>query len=418
MKKVLMVAFHYPPYQGGSGVHRTLKFSKYLPEHGWQPIVLSAHPRAYPSTGTEQLADIPKQAIVERAFALDTGRHLSWRRRYPRFMALPDQWASWWWGGVFMGLKLIQKHRPSIIWSTYPIATAHLIGLTLRRFTGLPWIADFRDSMTEENYPRDPWSRQTYLWIESRAAKYADRLIFTAPSTRTMYLQRYPSLPAERCLIIPNGYDEEDFSSLESSRTRVNSTEQAIRLVHAGVIYADDRDPSAFFRALSRLKKAGCISAHTITIDLRASGSEAYYASLLAELQIHDIVRLLPALPHRKAIQDCFNADGLLLFQAASCNHQIPAKAYEYLRLGQPILALTPHDGDTAVLLGQTGGATIVDLADEQMIFSAFPRFISQIRNGTHSLPDPDKVRHYARSQQTLELARRLNELTGAIDLT
>ena len=77
-----MVAFHYPPYEGGSGVHRTLKFSKYLPDSGWQPVVVSAHPRAYSSIGTEQLVEIPNQAVVERAFALDTGRHLSLRGRY------------------------------------------------------------------------------------------------------------------------------------------------------------------------------------------------------------------------------------------------------------------------------------------------------------------------------------------------
>jgi glycosyltransferase involved in cell wall biosynthesis len=413
MKKVLMVAFHYPPYQGSSGVHRTLKFSKYLPDYGWQPIVVSAHPRAYSRIGVEQLAEIPHNVVVKRAFALDAGRHLSLRGRYLRCTALPDQWASWWLGGMFTGLKLVQKYRPSVIWSTYPIATAHLIGLTLQRFTGLPWIADFRDSMTEENYPRDPWSRQSYLWIESRAAKYGHRLIFTAPSTRKMYLQRYPSLRADRCVLMPNGYDEEDFTGLEPSGTIANSSEHAVRMVHAGVIYTEDRDPSAFFRALSRLKKNGCISSHNIAIDLRASGSEAYYASLLSKLQIQDIVRLFPALPYRKAIEDCVNADALLLFQGASCNHQIPAKVYEYLRLGQPILALTPDEGDTAGLLRETGGATIVDLADEAMIVSALPRFIGQIRNGTHPLPDPDKVRSYARSQQARELAHRLNEVAG-----
>src|SRR6185436_6053035 len=106
MQKVLMIAFHYPPFQGGSGVHRTLKFSRYLPEHGWQPIVLSADPRAYSSTGQEQLAEIADSVIVERAFALDTARHFSLAGRYLRLMALPDQWASWWWGGVLKGLKL------------------------------------------------------------------------------------------------------------------------------------------------------------------------------------------------------------------------------------------------------------------------------------------------------------------------
>src|SRR6266850_1303406 len=90
--KLIMIAFHYPPFQGGSGVHRTLKFSRYLPELGWQPIIITAQPKAYPQIGEEQLKEIPRSVIVERAFALDTARHLSIGGHYLRFMALPDLW--------------------------------------------------------------------------------------------------------------------------------------------------------------------------------------------------------------------------------------------------------------------------------------------------------------------------------------
>ena len=103
MRKVLMIAFHYPPYQGGSGIHRSLKFSRYLRGYGWHPIVLSAHPRAYPKIGDHQLREIPLDVIVERAFALDTAKHLSFRGRYLRLLALPDQWVSWWAGAVCAG---------------------------------------------------------------------------------------------------------------------------------------------------------------------------------------------------------------------------------------------------------------------------------------------------------------------------
>ena len=109
MQKVLMIAFHYPPFQGGSGVHRTLKFSRYLPGHGWQPVVLSAHPRANPNIGTEQLAEVSKETIVKPAFALDTARHLAVRGRYLRLLALPDQWAIWWLGAVFKRSKASPK---------------------------------------------------------------------------------------------------------------------------------------------------------------------------------------------------------------------------------------------------------------------------------------------------------------------
>lgn len=163
VKRVLMIAYHYPPVRGSSGVQRTLKFSRYLADYGWEPIVLTAHPRAYSGIGNDQLHEVPEHITVKRAFALDTARQLSFRGAYPGFLALPDRWVSWWLGAVPAGLNLIRKYKPTVILSTYPIATAHLIGLTLARLTGLPWIADFRDSMTEEAHPTDPNVRRIFL---------------------------------------------------------------------------------------------------------------------------------------------------------------------------------------------------------------------------------------------------------------
>jgi hypothetical protein len=215
MKKVLMIAFHYPPLRGSSGIQRTLKFSCYLPNYGWQPIVLTANPRSYPQVGVDQLHDIPQSMQVTRAFALDAARHLSVRGAYLRWMALPDRWVSWWLGGVIAGLRLIHQYRPEVIWSTYPIATAHLIGLTLHGLTGIPWLADFSDSMTEDNYPPDPVTRRVYRWIERQTVKHCVQGIFTTPGTTRIYAERYPELPRSRWSMIANGYDEEDFSMLE-----------------------------------------------------------------------------------------------------------------------------------------------------------------------------------------------------------
>lgn len=401
--KVLMIAFHYPPLRGSSGILRTLKFSRYLPAYGWQPIVLTAHPRAYPQTGDDQLREIPPEITVERAFALDSGRHLSVRGRYPRWLALPDRWISWWFGAVLAGLRLIRRHRPKVIWSTYPIATAHLVGLTLARISGLPWVADFRDSMTEENYPHDRTTWKTYRWIERKTVQSAGHCIFTAESTRRMYLQRYPQLRSEQGLVILNGYDEEDFREIMQK-----PGSSKLRLLHAGLVYPQERDPRPFFRAVSRLKREGAIHAGGLRVDLRAAGSEEYYFGLLQELGIQDFIHLLPALPYQEALQDCADADGLLLFQGSSCNHQIPAKVYEYFRLQKPILALTSEEGDTAAILRECGGATIADMEDENEIHQKTPSFLRKLRDRSHPLPDHQKVQQYSRQQQAGELATLL----------
>jgi hypothetical protein len=119
-------------------------------------------------------------------------------------------------------------------------------------------------------------------------------------------------------------------------------------------------------------------------------------------------------LPYREALQESASADGLLLFQAACCDHQIPAKLFEYLRLGKPILALTSHQGDTASLLSKSGGATVVDLADWRAIYDAFPKFLTAVAAGNHPQPVSSVVESYGRRAQAGQLALALDQVVGA----
>ena len=262
--------------------------------------------------------------------------------------------------------------------------------------------------MLEDEYPKDPLGRRSYGWVEKQVIRYASSLVFTTESTKQMYLNRYPELSSDRCLVITNGYDEEDFKGIFFSENIKSFGDRPIRLLHSGLIYPEERDPRPFFRALARLKKENRIDSIKLKVDLRASGSESYYSEIIRDLGIDDIVHLLPSLPYREAIKDCGNADGLLLLQAASCNHLIPARVYEYLRLRKPILALTANRSETAMLLEETGGATCVDLSNEEAIFLKFSEFLSAVREGKHPLPDPHKIRNYARGNQARDLVRCL----------
>jgi glycosyltransferase involved in cell wall biosynthesis len=406
VKSVLIVAYHFPPQAGSSGNLRSLKFCRYLPEYGWQPTVLTVHPRAYEQTNPSQLTEIPPSVCVRRAFALDTQRHLSFRGRYLRMLALPDRWVTWCLGAIPAGLHLLRKQRCDVILSTFPIASAILIGWLLHRLTGKPWIVDLRDSMTEPDYPRDPLTWKVYRLLEKIAVRDATCLIFTASSALRMYLERYPNLSPSRCFLILNGYDEEDFRYLASSPAVPS---QPIRLVHMGLLYPIERDPLPFFRALSQLQKEGTLDASRLRIELRATGFDSTYEPMVRAESLENLVHLLPPLPYREALQNCANADGLLLFQAACCDHQIPAKVFEYLRLAKPILALTSHSGDTAALLGQTGGATIVDSSDWQAIYRVLPEFLNAAETRSHPRPEPSVVERYSRRGQAQALAHLLN---------
>jgi hypothetical protein len=414
MKKILMIAFHYPPWSGGSGIQRALKFSEYLPELGWQPLILTAHPRAYPQVGNEQLEQIPVNVVVKRAFALDVARHLSLRGVYPRWLALPDRWGSWWLGAVPAGLQLIRRYRPTMLWSTYPTATAHLIGLTLHRLTGIPWIADFRDPMTEGAYPNDRMTRRVYRGIERHTVKYCAGAVFTAPGALRMYAERYAEIPPSRWSLIANGYDEEEFTAVERTIGSRTPLHPQMVLVHSGVLYPSERDPRAFFGAVADLRNAGKISSHSLKIILRASGSEESYREMIRANGIEDIIFLEPPVPRPAALTEMIKANGLLLFQASNCNHQIPAKVYEYLRAKRPIFALTDPNGDTACLLRGMGTHTIVCLDSQAQIAQGMYEFLLKLRNGHDSITDGKAICLHSRKSRAQQLA---NFLDGYHDL-
>lgn len=425
VKRVLMVAYHFPPMRGSSGIQRTLKFAQYLPKFGWQPLVLSAHPRAYARTGDDQMGEIAPDMPVERAFALDTSRHLAYKGKYLGSLALPDRWSSWWLGAVPAGLRMIRRYRPDAIWTTYPIATAHLIGYTLHKLTGLPWIADFRDPMTDEGYPPDPAMRRAYLWIEKKTLMHCTRAVFSTPGTIRDHLRRFPEIPPSRFVLIENGYDEENFASAalaDATRPAAAAAATAshdvslqqsrpLVLVHSGIIYPSERDPVPFFEALSALKQRGEIDAGRLQIVLRATAHDDYLRPLIEKNGIADIVQLAPPVAYREALAEMLQADGLLILQAANCNSQIPAKLYEYLRAQRPILALTDAAGDTAESLRSAGIDTIAALDSREDIEAGLSRFLGLLRNGTAPVTPMYAVEQRSREGRTRELAALLESI-------
>jgi glycosyltransferase involved in cell wall biosynthesis len=450
VKKVLMIAYHYPPMSASSGFQRTLRFAEYLPEQGWLPSILTVHPRAYPghapagpepkeangakgangangafaangANGASSASGAPAGGAdprVRRAFAFDAARHLSVFGRYPQWLSIPDRWWSWWLGAVPAGLAMIREQKPDVIWSTYPIATAHAIGHTLSRATGIPWGADFRDPMAQEGYPPEPAVHRAFERIEERTLRRCARAVFTTRGTQRLYAERYPDVPAERLAVIENGYDEAAFVAAGSGATNGHAGgSPAVRggpvvLVHSGTIYESERDPRALFAALSELKRAGAIGAGTLRVVLRATGCDDWLRELLAPLGIDDVVRLEPPLGYRDALGEMLAADGLLVLQAANCNYQVPAKLYEYLRARRPILALTDAAGDTARTLLEAGIDTIAPLDSKERIAAQLLRFLDLVRDARAPLADPSRITAASRRSRTAELARQLEAVS------
>jgi len=383
-KSFLMIVFHFPPAKSSSGVQRSLFFARHLYQHGWLAHVLTACVGAYEHVCPQQIEDIPSYITVKRVWAWDTARHFAIKGKYLICMALPDRWVSWCVAGLIQGLSMIRRLKPRWIFSTYPIASAHLLALMLHRLTGIPWIADFRDPMWDEVHPVGLAKRKVFAWLEAQVVKHCRYVVLTAPSALSLYQKRYPEIAEDKWRYIPNGYSEEHFSKALASehyqRAMKEKTARQLVLVHSGYLYPLERDPSHFFAALAALKARGLIDANRVKIVLRASGNDSLFAEQLARLAIDDLVCLAPAIGYTEALVEMLLADGLLVFQAANCNHQVPAKIYEYFRAGKPIIAMTDLAGDTADVLSNAGIRYIAPLDNTNIIETQFIYFLDCLR--------------------------------------
>lgn len=403
-KRALLIAFHFPPQAASSGIQRTLSFSKHLGRFGWEPLVMSASPRAYSAQNPSQLASVPPELVVRRPFALDAKRHLGIKGRYPELLALPDRWVSWLFSAVPCGLSLVRKYRPQVIWSTFPIATAHLIGLVLHRLTGLPWVADFRDPMLQAAYPTSGAQRKVYGWIERQAITRCAAAVFTTVSAMESYRQRFPELPSEKFKVIENGYDDDAFLAAAPARAQPQG-QRPLTLVHSGILYDTGRDPSPFLQAIASLKAAGRIDARTLRVVLRAPGDVPAMSVRVRHFGVEDIVQVAPPVPYAEALGEMLDADGLLVFQGTPFNTQIPAKIYEYFRARKPILALVDPLGETARVLRAAGFDGLADINRADAIAPVLARFAEQVADGTAYRASDELVMNSSRAHRARQLA-------------
>jgi len=410
-KRVLMTAFHYPPQSGSSGVLRTLNFTRNLPERGWTADVLTARASAYEAVGLDLIDQIPAGTRVARAYALDAARDLSIRGKYPRSLALPDRWSSWVLSGLLKGWFETRRSRPDVLWSTYPIASAHLIAGLLSRLRGLPWIADFRDPLVDEGHePRDLLER-TQRRLEQWVMANASACVFVTEDAARLYAQRYPAM-VSKIVVIENGYDETIFERVTAVR---NTGGRKWLLLHSGVIYPRERDPSTFFEAVRQLIDAKELSPAQLCIRFRASGHDREILSCALRYGLQDCVETAPPIPYEEAIAEMMGADLLLVFQGVEFNRQIPAKLYEYLRAARPVLGIVDPTGSTAARLRTFSETFTADISSVHEISDALCRFFSRCQTESEAMlsgfgANMALIRRYSRASQAGQLADLLDQ--------
>ena len=419
-RRVLMVAFHFPPQKGSSGLQRTLRFVQYLRGHGWAPAVLSAWPRAYADRSADQLNDIPADVPVVRAWGWDASRHFAIRGKYLLASALPDRWSTWVPFALAAGWWQVRRLRPRALFSTYPLASAHLVGAGLQWLTGLPWVADIRDPMTGSGSAARGVRHRLYRWIETLVARRAAYVVFATAEAREEFQRNFPAVAAERLRVVENGYDEGDFLAAEQLPSPGSAAGSAappqarpLVLVHSGLLSPDTRSPIPFFEALAKVLENGCFNGQPVQVVFRASHSETEHRPVTERLGLTAVVRWEGGLPYRAALAEMLNADGLLIFQGHQHDAQIPAKIYEYCRAGRPVMGLVGMGGKTARFMAGEGLVHLAPLLEAEAIADVLRQFLASVQAGTAPVVTLERARQFSRECRTAELAAVLNAAAG-----
>lgn len=404
--KVLMIAYHFPPVAASSGFLRTLKFAQYLPDHEIKPTVFTVKPSAYEHISLEnyRLIDDLHDVEVHRCFAKDGARDFALRGKYFSLFAFPDRWASWIPIAVFGALHHIKKNQPDVIWATYPIVSALVIGYWLKKLTGLPLICDLRDPIWEEETYKNTWRFRWLKRFEAKLLAVADTIVFTSPGTIEKYSQRYPDLISKKIKLITNGFDSSNFPKVNEP---VKKSQKKVFL-HSGIIPVYERNPDNFFLAIQALKEKDILNSKQHEFRLRACGFEDVYKQRIKELGIDDLVTFPAAIGYEEALLEMQAVDALMVFQGKTCNWQIPAKIFEYMQAQRPVLAWVDHGSDTEGVLASCGMADfIAPLSNATAISEVLERFV---KAGNWSLKSSG-YEHFERKALTGQLAELIKRL-------
>lgn len=380
MKKVLMIAYFFPPL-GGSGVQRTLKFVKYLPTFGLQPIVStvkSGHNFAYdqslmneipdtvrvyrsssletlwlrsliekiahlrrPKGKSEKNADeslnVEKSVNVEDRIIGEPGKSAKQRlfEFIDNYFFIPDSKMRWLPFGFLNSLGVARSEGVDYLFSTSYPYTTHLIALLVHKFYRKPWIADFRDPWVGNKAMQKqiPFRLKLDAWLERKVVQNADYLINVTPTLTEMYIKRYPK-QAQKMITITNGFDLEDFIGIEPV------IQKKFTLIHTGII-AEAYDMETFVEGIDAFLKRQPEAQGNFQA-LFIGYVPPKYEELLRN-KLSENVTILPYMSHKEVLNYQAGAHLLFLTFDQSVDIAYSGKIFDYIGVGKPILGLLPN---------------------------------------------------------------------------
>jgi glycosyltransferase involved in cell wall biosynthesis len=410
-RRVLVVSYHYPP-TSAVGALRVAKFVKHLPEFGWEPVVLTVrNPSARleeANTGEACVVRVPMwpgpgvaYLAVRRRLSrqpLEAHRDLTFdqkdtnsqtprgtvKRIVSSLLWCPDGAAGWWAPAVLAGRRVMREWRCSALLTVGPPHTAHLIGLALRR-RGIRWIADFRDPWVDNpgkaRFVRSAISDYVDERCEAAILRHSDAIVTTTKRLREQFIRRYPDA-STRLHTIPNGIDRDDFQGISVQPSA------KFTITHVGSVYYK-RSPAPVFAAVRSLLDAGTLPRDAVSLVFAGVAADGIDLLDLARRHgLDDLLELPGMLPRRRALELIASAGALLLL-AQDQPLQVPAKTYEYIAAGRPIIALT-GEGATADTIRESAAGAVIASGDgdtlRNALLDAYTDWKRQLADGRPTL--------------------------------
>ena len=405
---------YFPP-AGGGGVQRPLKFATHLPALGIETHVLAPSDPKWIHRDEESVP--PPQAIVHRARfvgpegrrpaeelhgttgAARLARHASLAGRR---LLLPDASVTWNLTAIPEAIRIVRRERIDVVVTTSPPSSVHFVGAAVKRATGIPWVADLRDSIVAHPHRR---AERRAVRVKERAehgvarlvSRRADAVVAVSEAIAAEMRERAPRGPVVE---ISNGSDFDDFAGLPYARG------ERFRITHTGSFFGK-RDPRPFLSALA----GGDFDDVTARFvgDFREADRE------WAERQgLGDRLELVPYAPRRRSLELQRDSEALLLLipEAGGRGRGVlSGKVFEYLAAERPILAVVPTDGAAAELLRETGAGVVVAPDDIEGMARELGALRDRWRSG--SLEGPQLT---AAWRDRLSRQARVRELAGLLE--
>lgn len=428
MKKVLIITYYWPP-SGGAGVQRILKFVKYLPMFGVDPVVLTVKPEkaTYPVRDETLIKDIDDKLEVHYTSSfeiLSFYDKIPGRREVPfagfanesdsglikkimRFIRgnlfLPDARKGWNKYAIKKASELIQKYNIDTVITSSPPHSTQLIGLDLKKKFNIKWIADLRDPWTDIYYYDrmlpSRWARAYDLKLEKEVLQNADKLLVVSKNIKNLFGSKIRD-ELDKIQLIPNGYDSEEFSLLKK-----NKPNEIPVISYIGTM-ASNYNIDALLEAIKQINK------EELKLKFNIIGKVSDNVDDRIRLELGEAYKNLGYVSHEKALQYLGNTDLLLLVIPESKNDKgiLTGKLFEYLGVRKPIIGIGPEDGDAAEIINECYAGRMFGRKKTEELMNYLNDCLLKMANEQEILKDSEVYKKYSRKSLTAQLSEIIFE--------